>query len=376
MQLDRRQMVASSMTMASSIAAALTLPSIARGQERIVIDAIGLHTHLKRPAERVVIAWHYNYEDFTAIAGPDSWTKVVGMAREPWQDWRAADYAQYAKIIPGLEAIADVGGMNAFDADKVIKLKPDVVICDASPDSLIGDQVRALRRTDIPVVFIDFQSQTPKQHIASTHAIGRVMGTEARAHDIARLYEAAWQDVMSRAAASPQWATGEVSCYAELAETGPDTIGFTDMDRLWGGMAQQLGVRNIARDIPYYGGPLPRDVVFSEDPDFIFFAGSSWPSYAKGVRTGYDIGIDVTRGSLAIYAARPGYAALKAVKAGNVHALEHNLAWSLRNVYAMQYMAKQFYPEQFADIDPVKGLADFHARFLPVSFSGTWFARL
>jgi iron complex transport system substrate-binding protein len=376
MQIDRRQVVASGMTMASSIAAALTLPSIARSQDRLVIDAIGLHTHLKRPAERVVIASHYNYEDFTAVAGTDGWTKVVGMAREPWEGWRAADYTKYAMAIPGLASIADIGGMSEFDADKVITLTPDVVICDASPDSLIGAQLRKLRHADIPVVFLDFRGQTPQRHIASTYAIGRVMGAEAHAGEIAKLYEATWQDVMSRAAASPQWATGAVSCYAELAETGPDTIGFTDVNRLWGGMAQQLGVRNIARDIPDYGGPLPGDVLFSEDPDFIFFAGSSWPSYAKGVRTGFEVGADVTRSTLSAYAARPGYDALKAVKAGNVHALEHNLVWSLRDVYAMQYMAKQFYPEQFADIEPVKGLADFHDRFLPVPFSGTWFASL
>jgi iron complex transport system substrate-binding protein len=94
------------------------------------------------------------------------------------------------------------------------------------------------------------------------------------------------------------------------------------------------------------------------------------------VRTGYEVEVAVTRSTLAAYAARPGYEALKAVKARNVCAIEHNLAWSLRDVYAMQYMAKQPYPEQFMDIDPVKGLADFNARFLPVPFSGTWFARL
>jgi iron complex transport system substrate-binding protein len=204
MQIDRRQVVASGMTMASSVTAALTLPSIARGQDRLVIDAIGLHSHLKLPAERVVIASHYNYEDFTAIAGTDGWTKVVGMVREPWEDWRAADYTKYAKVIPGLAYIADIGGMSEFDADKVITLTPDVVICDASPDSLIGDQLRKLRRAEIPLVFLDFRSQTPQTHIASTHAIGRVMGTEARADEIAKLYEAAWQDVMVRASASPQ----------------------------------------------------------------------------------------------------------------------------------------------------------------------------
>ncbi len=59
-----------------------------------------------------------------------------------------------------------------------------------------------------------------------------------------------------------------------------------------------------------------------------------------------------------------------------VHAIEHGLAWSLRDVYAMQHVGKQLYPEQFADIDPAKGLADFHERFLPVPFGGTWFASL
>ena len=72
--------------------------------------------------------------------------------------------------------------------------------------------------------------------------------------------------------------------------------------------------------------------------------------------------------------ARPGYERLKAVKSSAVHAIEHRLAWSLSDVYARQYIGKQLYTEQFADIDPAKGLAEFHAKFLPVQFSGTWFA--
>jgi iron complex transport system substrate-binding protein len=376
MQLDRRQAITSAIATVSAITAPWALSSAAHGQDRIVIDAIGLQTRLAKPAERVVITSHYNYEDFTAIAGPEGWTRVVGMAREPWEGWRAADYAQYAKVIPSLSSIADVGGKSDFDADKVLKLKPDVVICDAAPDHLIGDQLQTLRRADVPIVFVDFQSESLRRHLASTYAIGRVMGTEARAGDIAKLYEATWQDVMERASVDPQWSTGDISCYVELAETGPDTIGFTEMNRLWGGMAQKLGVRNIARDVPDYGGPLPREVLFSEDPDFIFFAGSSWPTHAKGVRTGFNIAAAITRSTLLSYAARPGYEALKAVKASNLHTIEHNLAWSLRDVYAMQYMAKQFYSKQFEDIDPMRGLAGFHARFMPVPLSGTWFASL
>jgi hypothetical protein len=92
-QFDRRQVVTSGVAAATAMAAPLIFSSSAQGQDRLVIDAIGLHTRLARPAERVVITSHHNYEDFTAIAGPDAWARVVGFAREPWQDWRAADSA-------------------------------------------------------------------------------------------------------------------------------------------------------------------------------------------------------------------------------------------------------------------------------------------
>jgi iron complex transport system substrate-binding protein len=200
------------------------------------------------------------------------------------------------------------------------------------------------------------------------------MGTERRAGEIIDLYSELYIETINRTTASPDF--GTQSCYVELAESGPETVGFTDMNRLWGRMVQGLGGRNIARDIPEYGGPLPREILFEENPDLMIFAGSSWSAGSKGVRTGFDIAAQETRRTLAAYAARPGYEALKAVKSGAVHAVEHNLAWSLRDVFGMQYFAKQLYPKAFEDIDPAKGLADFHARFLPVPLSGTWFARL
>ena len=142
-------------------------------------------------------------------------------------------------------------------------------------------------------------------------------------------------------------------------------------------MASGLGSTNIAYGlVPDYGGQLPFENLLAADPNLIFFAGSSWPSYSSGVRTGYHVDLETTCKTLAAYAARPGYDKLKAVKSGAVYAVEHNLAWSLRDVYARQFIANQLYPDQFSDIDAVDGLREFHDRFLPVPFSGTWFAGL
>jgi iron complex transport system substrate-binding protein len=357
------------MTMAS------VRPANAQGRSRTIIDATGLHTALAQPAQRIVIASHYSYEDFTAIAGVDGWSKVVGLAREPWEDWRAGTYAEYAKVIPNLVALPDVGTLgNGFDAATVIALKPDVVLLDAFPDILIGDQVRALRSAGIPVVFLDFQSETPAKYAASVAAIGLSMGDEARAGELNKLYDTLYSDVMRRV---PSLAPFTKSIYAEVAETDPDVVGWTDANRLWGGMAVKLSAQNIANGkVPDYGGALPQADILAADPDLIFFAGGLHPPHSKGVFTGYGVDVTTTRAGLTAYAARPGYYGLKAVRAGAVHAVDHSLVWSLRDVYGMQYMAKQLYPTEFADIDPVKGLEEFHRRFLPVPFSGTWFAKL
>jgi iron complex transport system substrate-binding protein len=369
--MNRRDVLTTALTMTiASVTSAM-----AKGGPRLLVDAIGMHTALARPAERIVIASHYSYEDFTAVAGVEGWSKVVGLAREPWEDWRAGTYAAYAKAIPNLAALPDVGTLgHGFDAAKVIALKPDVVLVEAFPDILIGDQLRILRAADIPVVFLDFQNEVPEKYAASIAAIGLVIGTEARAGELIRLYESLYSDVMKRV---PVLDPFTKSVYAEVAETAPDVVGWTDSNRLWGGMALKLNALNIANGkVPDYGGQLAHAELLAADPDLIFFAGGLHPPYSKGVRTGYGVEAATTRAGLAAYATRPDYDRLKAVRAGAVHAIDHSLVWSLRDVYGLQYMAKQLYPAEFADIDPVKGLADFHARFLPVPFSGTWFLRL
>ncbi len=86
--------------------AALTLaPAFAAPLE--VTDALGRKVTINTPVNRVVAT--FNYEEFTAIAGVDGWKKVVAMSREPWAGWRPAIFARYAKVIPNLLDMPDVG---------------------------------------------------------------------------------------------------------------------------------------------------------------------------------------------------------------------------------------------------------------------------
>ena len=81
------------------------------------------------------------------------------------------------------------------------------------------------------------------------------------------------------------------------------------------------------------------------------------------------------RSPCALYAT-PGWPELNAIRNGQLFAIEHGLSRALFDYAATYFIAKQLYPDQFADIDPVDELRQYHERYLPVTFEGTWMARL
>jgi len=347
----------------------LSAPVRAAGGGITITDAIGRQVTVPRPVQRVAL--NFNYEEFTAIAGTEGWQKIVGISRAPWEGWRPVIFKRYGAVIPNLAAMPDIGHSDdgTFSAEKVISLKPDVLIMAEwafKAQTTACDQIQA---AGIPILVIDYNAQLLERHIASTLAIGAVMGTEDRAQDLVKLYEAQYNDILARVARTQG---PKPKVYIELGY-GADIIGNTYSGTMWGKILALLGAENIAvGKISGSWAPLSAEAVLASDPDHIFLAGSSWTNRPKSVRTGYDISAETTRDSLKQYLVRPGWSDLKAIRSGHLHAIEHGLCRTLFDYVAMQYIAKQLYPQAFTDVDPVASFRDYHARFLPVSFSGTW----
>lgn len=355
--------------------AAIYLATPAKATSTEIVDALGRKVTVNTPVERVVVT--FNYEEFTAIAGVDGWKKVVAISREPWAGWRPAIFSRYTKVIPNLENMPDVGHLedDTFSAEKVIAARPDVLFMAEWGYNGAKVKVQQIEAAGIPVIVIDYNAQEVSRHVASTRALGKIMGQEARAEELASLYQREFRLIMDRIAKLPTGPKKKV--YVELGQAGPETFGNTYNNTMWGKVITQLGAENLATGrIPGAWGPLNAETVIAENPDAIFIAGSSWLNRPKAVKTGYDATPDATRASLGTYAARPGWSDLKAVKTGNFHAIEHGLGRTLFDFVAIQYMAKQLYPETFADLDPEKAFRDYHQKYLPVTFSGTWFLSL
>ena len=350
--------------------AALPLPAFAQAPS--ITDALGREVSLAAPPRRVVMT--FNYEEFTAIAGVEAWQRVVGMNRVVWEGWRPAIFARYRAVIPNLATLPDVGNTDegTFSAEKVISLRPDLLMVPAWLWNAAPTACEQIAAAGIPILVFDYNAQTLERHVASTRAIGAAMGSLDRAEELAERYRRNTGTIVERAtrAAGPD----KPRVHLELGQGGAETIGNSyPPANMWGRLFERLGARNIAAGrIPGSYGPIPAEAVLAADPQFIFIGASSWANRPKAVRTGYDVPPEVTRASLAPYAQRPGWAGLSAIRAGELHAMEHGLCRTLFDDTALLYMAKRFYPAAFANDDPVAALADYHARYLPVAFSGTW----
>ena len=338
-----------------------------------IIDAIGRRVTLRAPAERIVLG--FNYEEFTAVAGPAGWDRVVGFGRTLWTDWRPSTFKRYLAPIPRLANLPDVGNTedNTFSLEKVLSLRPDLVVMAEWSFAALPEQVKQLEALGIPVLVIDYNAEIPERHVASTIALGIATGNEERGRALADLYVGKLADIQRRA----QAAGTHPKAYVELGQGGAGVVGNTYWQEMWGRLLDLIGAQNIAAGrIAKAWGPLSPEYVLAANPDVVFIAGSSWVGRPNAVITGYDAPAELTRARLAPYAQRDGWPRLTAIRTGELHAIEHGLCRALFDYTAAQYLAKQLHPAAFADIDPVAELRRYHEQFLPVSFEGTWMTRL
>ena len=340
-----------------------------------ITDALGRLVALKGPAERIVI--DFNYEEFTAVAGPSGWDRVVGFNRTQWADNRAAIFRRYLVPIPRLAALADVGSTetSTFSMERVLSLRPDLVILGYWSFVALPEQVKQMEALGIPVMVVDYNAEIPERHVASTLALGVATGNEERARTLAALYTDKLADIRRRVADVP----ARPKVYVELGQAGADVVGNSYWKGMWGRLLEFAGADNIAAGrLPGAGawGPLNPEYVLAANPDAVFIAGSSWAGRPQAVLTGFDADLATTRARLAPYARRQGWAGLNAVRSGQVFAVEHGLCRALFDFTATQFIAKSIFPDRFADLDPEAELRRYHEQFLPVAFDGTWMARL
>src|SRR6185436_9705946 len=330
-----------------SVAALGASAAPVRAQSRTVRDVIGREVAVALPAKRIVLGFYF--EDFLAVGGPEAMDRVVGISKAAWKDWRPANWEAHLAVRPSLDQLADVGEVEVgtFSVEKVVALRPDLVILGDWQAKGLGSEFERLVGFGIPVVVIDYHAQTRERHLASTRLLGAVLGAEPRAEAIARDYEATLDDVRARVARAGR---PEPRIYIELGNKGPAEQGVSYGEAMWGAIARTAGGANVTREVVRTWAPVSPEQVLAARPEVIVIAGSEWRRHATAQLMGEGIGAEEARIRLAGFTRRPGWSELPAVRSSRVHAIYHGASRTIMDHASLQYFAKVLYPDLFADV--------------------------
>lgn len=345
-----------------------------------ITDVTGRTVTLKKPAERVVLQWSGAGGPFftiSALMGKDTPKVIAGMDTS-LQDYRADMWKHFTTEMPELAKIPVVGtiGDKTFNAEQVVALNPDVIFIPVDlKDQYESDAKAKMDAAGIQTIYIDYHAEKLESHQKSIDAIGKALGKEERAAEIKKFYTDRVTRVLDRVSKINK---PKPTVYIEVGINGPEEFGNSFSGNYsWGALATMAGADVITKDAIKKSSPINPEFVLEKNPDIIMIMGSYWPKKPTSMRLGFEATEASSQELLKAFTTeRQGWSELKAVENKQVYSAHHGLPREVFDAAVFEYLAKTFYPEEFADVDPEATLKEFYDKFLPFSYSGIWFMHM
>lgn len=304
------------------------------------VDDVGRTVVVKTPVRRAVIFNRYDVEFVRAIAGT---APIVGVD---------AGTAKERAYWPGLEKVAIVGqGQSTPNYDAVVDLAPDIVLIPRNGAWAEAD--RLLTPLGIPVAVVT--AWDVLKHEENATLLGRLFERPDQAKALNDFY-AHWRTLLAtrlRGVQRKRVYLEEVGDYRTLLPGS----GWHDMIETGGG-------RNVFGDVAIDNGNAARGNVqgFTVDPEEVI---ARAPDVIIKLQPGQYAPHpqDFSRAVLEKIAARPGFAAVPAVRSGQVYHISYYLAGGCSKIIGALQIAKWLYPERFADVDPEAVMSEWLTRF-------------
>ena len=342
-------------------------------------DVAGRTVTISGSVNRVILGEARQIYIVAALQQDDPFHKIIGW-RDDLRRFDADTYDKYKEIFPEVDNIAEFGSpySGEFSVEKAIALEADVVTLNLGGLARAQEAgtIKQLAAVGIPVVVIDFRQEPLENTVPSIYLLGRLLGQEDRAEEIVDFYLQQVNQVYSRVGQAEDekpLVFMDRAAGIESAEICCRTFGRANL----GLLVERAGGINMGSSlVPGWGGDVNPEQIIVSDPDVIIGTGSNWTPYNPDgdfVSMGYFTDVeDARRELIDLAAGRPGWSELQAIQTGRYHSVWHQFYNSPYHFVVLQQFAKWFYPELFEDIDPVANFAEFHDRFLPIGYSGTF----
>lgn len=296
-------------------------PSIGiQAETATVHDMLGRSVTLEVPVKRAVL-----FETYELLPALGAWERVVGLSHY------AFDNDLIKAVEPELAGkVADVGAMSSMNAERLLALRPDVVV----GWNLAPQAAAFLEARGIPVVLLNPQTMGDLEETLRTEGI--LFGRAAEAERAI----AAMRELIAKAAGRtgdiPEdrrrkvlWMMGKPTAVGGRHSVGAQAL-------------EAVGLHNVAAEIDQPWAEVPVERILAWNPDLIFIWG--WARFEPS---------DIT--------ASPQWRTMAAARTGEVWKTPRWSTWSPRVAPMALWMASKAYPDRFRDVD-VRGEIDgfFH----------------
>jgi len=310
------------------------------GKPLVVTDSSGRTLTLYRPLRRVVTFSGEALETLRSV-GFDM-EKVV-----------AADKFSHEKttFFPECQDKPDIGSIWSPDMERVVSLNPDAVFLYASISTSACDDIqRRLEASSPGIRVFRFDCFKPATYPEEIRKIAAIIDEPQRGEEFASFYESTMDRVRKDTAEIP---TDErVQVYFEYwtdYKTVAAGSGYNEKIEIAGGLNPFAGESG---EYPIID---PEAVIVADPQVIVKLAGQG---LAVGGYAHHDPeALAEIRSALL---ERPGWSRISAVKDGRVYVIHSDILGGAQHFIGTAYLAKWFYPDRFADLDP----RAIHQRYL------------
>jgi len=311
---------------------------------RRITDSKNTTITIVHPITRLVA---YNSQ---AIGALDAVDLVVGVANSSLDD---------APVLPALETKVNIGGGGPYEPDfeKILSCKPDAILTytELGPGTDFFEQRVP---EGVPVIRLD--TIRPKSIVTETNKLGYLLNRTGQAAAYERWHDYWIGEIDRRLATLP--ADKKVKVFIDIwsdSFTDKNTERRTAGGGQWysyGMYATDAGGINIAQNISNPQSTVDIEWIAKQNPDVILVVA-------------YEGGLDsenssILKNAYADLASNPVLNDVSAVKNKRVYVLSYRYTNGLTYPASRARVAKWFYPDLFADIDPSAIHQEYITQFL------------
>ncbi len=341
-----------------------------------VTDLAGRQVTVNAPVSRIILADSRMLLVMSLLHPQDPLKGIV-----VWDDslqTRAPDMGRYfAQYYPQLKQIPVFANpyRSDFSVENALSMRPDLIVFDIGILTKLRDSgsLGLLEKSHIPVIFVDLRQKPLVNTPASIRLLAEVTGQRKNADRFLARWHFLLQRVEQRVKDIPASAKPGVVFENHAGMTGDTCCAVFGRDSFGQFISAAGGENMMAGIVPPHGGDVSAELLLSRQPDYYLLSGANWGEWSStslAVPPGYDADRATAMHRLQRLLSRNGISALASVREKKVMAIYHQFYDSPFNVIALEAMAKLFYPELFADIDPVSDLKAMYQDFTGIPYRG------